>query len=83
MVHAEWFKWNFLYQDLCNSKKKLRKIYVGPKACVGKCESNLFFAKCREARIKKVRKFEEHYIWVRGWLDRFLDFVQVKKVFKS
>ena len=48
----------FFTQISATAQKDLHKIHVAPVACVGKCESNIFFAKFRESRIKKVRKVE-------------------------
>ena len=75
-----------LPRSLQQQNKELYKIHVGPEACVGKRESNIFFAKCRESRIKKVRKVEKHKNWVRGRflfffyksLDGFRDFQEKK-----
>ena len=64
----------YLSKSLEQLKNELHKIHVGPQASVGKCESNIFFAKCHESCIKKVRKVEEHKIWVRGRLGPFPDF---------
>ena len=65
----------FLPEISATAKKELHKIHVGPESCIGKRKSNIFFLNVRNQALKKVRKVEEHKIWVRGRLDPFLDFV--------